>query len=110
MRGTIVVDANRCKGCELCTFVCPKHVISMAAHFTPRGYRPAQLVDHSAQCTGCLLCATICPDVAITVYREAAVRRQPVVTLQPNQDRSERVIAGDPIGAASPRRKASTDP
>jgi 2-oxoglutarate ferredoxin oxidoreductase subunit delta len=84
MRGTIVVDTNRCKGCELCTFVCPKDIISMAVHFTPRGYRPAQLVDPDGLCTGCLLCSTICPDVAITVYRERpATRRQtPVARAQ----------------------------
>ena len=77
MRGTIVVDENRCKGCELCLSVCPKGVIVMAKHFTPRGYRPARLVDpilvdSKGECTGCLLCSTICPDVAITVYREAS--------------------------------------
>lgn len=70
MRGTIVIDENRCKGCELCTFVCPKHLLGMAETFTPRGYRPARLVDPRGECTGCLLCAVICPDVAITVYRE----------------------------------------
>jgi 2-oxoglutarate ferredoxin oxidoreductase subunit delta len=43
----------------------------MAEYFTPRGYRPAVLVDPQDTCTGCLLCSTICPDVAITVYREA---------------------------------------
>jgi 2-oxoglutarate ferredoxin oxidoreductase subunit delta len=70
-RGTIVIDENRCKGCELCTNVCPKDLIDMATYFSARGYRPARLVDPDGQCTGCLLCATICPDVAITVYREA---------------------------------------
>ncbi len=71
MKGTIVIDDNRCKGCELCTFVCPKKVIVLADYFTPRGYRPARLQDPKGECTGCLLCSTICPDVAITVYREA---------------------------------------
>lgn len=70
-RGTITIDDNWCKGCELCTTVCPKGLIKMAKHFSARGYRPATLVDPEGQCTGCLLCATICPDVAITVYREA---------------------------------------
>jgi len=69
-RGTIHIDENRCKGCELCTTVCPKNLIHMATYFSARGYRPATLVDPDGQCTGCLLCATICPDVAITVYRE----------------------------------------
>ncbi len=70
MAGTITIDENRCKGCELCTFVCNKQVIGIADYFTPRGYRPAQLVDPQGLCTGCLLCSTICPDAAITVYRE----------------------------------------
>lgn len=83
MRGAIRIDENRCKGCELCTGVCPKHVISMADFFTPRGYRPALYHDPEGLCTGCLLCATICPDAAITVFREArparsAIQKEPV--------------------------------
>ena len=74
MRGTIVIDASRCKGCELCTSVCPKDLIHLADYFTSRGYRPAVLQDPGGLCTGCLLCSTICPDVAITVYREATRR------------------------------------
>ncbi len=75
MRGTIVIDENHCKGCELCTFVCPKHLLGMADTFTPRGYRPAQLSDPRGDCTGCLLCAIVCPDVAITVYRTSRPTR-----------------------------------
>ncbi len=81
MRGTIVVDENRCKGCELCASVCPKGIIAMADYFTPHGYRPAKLVASTAStCTGCLLCAVICPDAAITVYREAARSPRAAVT------------------------------
>jgi len=76
MRGTIVIDENRCKGCELCTTVCPKDIIHMADRFTPRGYHPATLVDPEYICTGCLLCSTICPDVAITVYRETRNKKE----------------------------------
>ena len=75
-RGTIVINESRCKGCELCTAVCPKDLIHMAAHFTSRGYHPAALVDPNGQCTGCLLCSTMCPDVAITVYRESVAGRK----------------------------------
>ena len=74
-KGTITIDENRCKGCELCTTVCPKDLIHMATYFSARGYRPAILVDSNEQCTGCLLCATICPDVAITVYRELPAKK-----------------------------------
>jgi 2-oxoglutarate ferredoxin oxidoreductase subunit delta len=69
-KGRIVVDEAQCKGCELCTTVCPKEVIHMAMdHFTPKGYHPAELVDPDEACTGCAICAVICPDAAITVYR-----------------------------------------
>lgn len=86
MRGTILVDEARCKGCELCVAVCPKGLIRLADRYTPRGYRPAVLIDPGGACTGCLLCATICPETAITVYREA-VRRQPAGPLQPGAAR-----------------------
>ncbi|MBU0491683.1 MAG: 4Fe-4S binding protein [Chloroflexi bacterium] len=65
----IEIDENRCKGCELCTTVCPYDLVSMANRFSAKGYRPASLVDPDAKCTGCASCARICPDVAITVYR-----------------------------------------
>jgi 2-oxoglutarate ferredoxin oxidoreductase subunit delta len=94
MAGTILINENLCKGCELCTFVCPKHLIGIVETFTARGYHPARLFDPGNNCTGCLLCAVICPDVAITVYREdrrtAAAPRTPQVRMpQPEARRSE---------------------
>ena len=68
-RGTVVIDTNRCKGCELCTTVCPQHVLAIAEFYNGRGYRPVQLVDRDNRCTGCALCAVICPDTVIAVYR-----------------------------------------
>ncbi len=69
-KGTVVVDVDRCKGCELCTTVCVQHVLHMARdRFNARGYRPVQLVDPEGKCTGCALCSLICPDVVLTVYR-----------------------------------------
>jgi 2-oxoglutarate ferredoxin oxidoreductase subunit delta len=72
-KGRIVIDETLCKGCELCTTVCPKDLIQMASNrFTPKGYRPAELVDPEKACTGCAICAVICPDAAISVYRFVA--------------------------------------
>jgi 2-oxoglutarate ferredoxin oxidoreductase subunit delta len=82
MRGTITIDESHCKGCELCTSVCPKDLIHMADYFTARGYHPAQLIDPDGLCTGCLLCAAMCPEAGITVYREAA-RRAPAASPTP---------------------------
>jgi 2-oxoglutarate ferredoxin oxidoreductase subunit delta len=74
-RGRITIDLERCKGCELCTTVCPKDLIAMAETFNAKGYHPAALIDPNLTCTGCAICAVICPDAAITVYRFAKVQR-----------------------------------
>jgi 2-oxoglutarate ferredoxin oxidoreductase subunit delta len=74
--GTVVIDQARCKGCSLCTGVCPQHVLAMSTSIlNARGYHPAVLVDPAGQCTGCGVCAVICPDVCITVLREPGGRR-----------------------------------
>lgn len=72
-KGHIVVDQDLCKGCELCTTVCPYQLIHMADFFNARGYRPATLIDPEGRCTGCTLCAMICPDAVITVFRQVKV-------------------------------------
>ncbi|MCC7450813.1 MAG: ferredoxin family protein [Anaerolineae bacterium] len=75
-RGTIVIDQERCKGCELCTLVCSKDLIQIdTAALNTKGYHPAALHDDGGICTGCALCAAICPDISITVYREAPAKR-----------------------------------
>jgi 2-oxoglutarate ferredoxin oxidoreductase subunit delta len=69
-KGRIEVDESLCKGCELCTPVCPKDLIHLASdRLTSKGYHPAVLIDPEKECTGCAICSIICPDVAITVYR-----------------------------------------
>ena len=69
-RGAVVIEADRCKGCELCSAICPQDVLVMSSdHFNARGYQPVELVDPDGKCTGCALCALICPDVVLTVYR-----------------------------------------
>ena len=77
-KGRIVIDAEYCKGCELCVSVCPQDVISMADYFNAKGYRPARLTDPGGECTGCAVCAVICPDAVITVYRATVPRAMAV--------------------------------
>lgn len=61
-------DEERCKGCEVCTSVCPKKILKMANRFNSKGYQPAEITDQS-QCIGCAFCARMCPDVAIEVFK-----------------------------------------
>ena len=66
----IEVNEERCKGCLLCTTVCPKGIISQADRFNTKGYKVAEVVaEKMDECTGCASCALICPDYAIKVYK-----------------------------------------
>jgi len=68
VRGAIVVDVERCKGCELCLYACPTDVIRLARDVNGKGYHYAYMENPEA-CTGCTNCATVCPDTVISVYR-----------------------------------------
>ncbi len=69
-QGRIVIDTERCKGCELCLPACPPRVIALGERMNGKGYRPAVYLDPKQACTGCTLCAVVCPDACITVYRD----------------------------------------
>jgi 2-oxoglutarate ferredoxin oxidoreductase subunit delta len=74
--GRIVIDLERCKGCEICREACPQDVIVLAEHLNSKGYYPAILVDPQHDCTGCALCAVVCPDGCITVYKEVPANQE----------------------------------
>jgi len=63
------VLADRCKGCELCTKVCPVNIVKMSDVLNVSGYRVAVLSDVN-ECIACLRCARICPDMAIEIERQ----------------------------------------
>jgi 2-oxoglutarate ferredoxin oxidoreductase subunit delta len=63
-----VFQQDRCKGCELCTVVCPKKIIVMSEGFNAKGYRYSTCSDE-LQCIGCALCAKTCPDVVIEIWK-----------------------------------------
>ncbi|HSV31691.1 MAG TPA: 4Fe-4S dicluster domain-containing protein [Atribacteraceae bacterium] len=65
----VIISREFCKGCGLCTRICPPRVLVMSDSFNARGYYPAEVANPKA-CIGCGFCAQLCPDVAIAVYRE----------------------------------------
>ena len=58
-RGTVVIDVDRCKGCELCIPACPPGVLVMSTTANAIGYRYPELL---AGCTACQACHAVCPD------------------------------------------------
>ncbi|MBE6936869.1 MAG: 4Fe-4S dicluster domain-containing protein [Ruminococcaceae bacterium] len=60
---------DRCKGCGLCTTVCPKKILRLSeSRFNKEGYNVVECTDMS-QCIACAMCATMCPDVVIRVEK-----------------------------------------
>ena len=67
-RGTVVIDSEACKGCDLCIDACPPRVLVMTTHdLNGRGYRYPTLIPGG--CTGCKACSQICPDFVFQVRR-----------------------------------------
>jgi 2-oxoglutarate ferredoxin oxidoreductase subunit delta len=65
-RGTVVIDRERCKGCELCIPACRPGVLAMSNEVNAVGYRFPVLAPG---CTGCRACHAVCPDYVFDVYK-----------------------------------------
>lgn len=69
LRGAVIIDEERCKGCGLCIAACPGAVLEVkTGRFNMHGFNYANTVAED-KCTGCASCAIVCPDGCITVYR-----------------------------------------
>jgi 2-oxoglutarate ferredoxin oxidoreductase subunit delta len=80
IRGTVKIDIETCKGCELCVVACPQDSLAMSKEINSKGYHYAVLIEDN--CTGCVNCALVCPDAVITVYRETKKKdKEPVAVI-----------------------------
>ena len=69
IKGAVVIDINRCKGCDLSVVACPADVLELhPKEVNDRGYHYAYDKNPDA-CIGCASCAAVCPDGCFTVYR-----------------------------------------
>lgn len=62
MAWKVVVDKDKCVGCESCVDVCPVNVYEMANN-------KAEVVNED-ECLGCESCVEACEEQAITVTEE----------------------------------------
>ena len=67
--GTVTIDVEVCKGCELCIPACPPRVLAMSDAVNHLGYHYPEL--HRG-CTGCAACLLVCPDFVFEVFRATA--------------------------------------
>jgi 2-oxoglutarate ferredoxin oxidoreductase subunit delta len=68
IKGSVVIDTDRCKGCDLCVVACPADVLVLGKEVNVKGYRYSQVVAPD-DCIGCANCGQVCPDGCITVYK-----------------------------------------
>ena len=65
----VTVLNERCKGCALCTTVCPKKILKMSTVTrNKKGYFIAECTDNPT-CISCGMCYMICPDCALEVEK-----------------------------------------
>ena len=70
MANKVTINEDVCKGCALCTVVCPKKIVVIdRTRLNAKGYNPATVSDMD-QCIACAMCGLMCPDSAIKVEKE----------------------------------------
>ena len=61
IKGAVVVNTERCKGCNLCVVACPSDVLELhPREVNNKGYHA---------CIGCASCGLVCPDGCLTIYK-----------------------------------------
>ena len=79
--GVAKVDEDKCKACNQCVDICPRHIIALEPYKTKKHVTipcsskdkgPAVTKVCSNGCIGCSLCAKSCPKEAITMVDNLA--------------------------------------
>jgi len=65
----IIIDEQRCKGCQICVTQCRRNVLSINNKINKLGYKYV-VIENIDNCTSCGICAEMCPDVVIEVWKE----------------------------------------
>lgn len=61
-------EKQRCKGCGLCIWVCPRKIIKKSKTINSKGYQYAEVTDQE-ECIACGFCYEICPDTVVKVSK-----------------------------------------
>jgi 2-oxoglutarate ferredoxin oxidoreductase subunit delta len=70
IKGAVVVNTERCKGCNLCVVACPVDVLELHPRdVNDKGYHYVYMKNPDA-CIGCASCGWVCPDGCLTIYKK----------------------------------------
>ncbi|NJD21899.1 MAG: ferredoxin family protein [Melioribacter sp.] len=79
VKGDVLIDIEKCKGCELCAAACPQESLELSRKLNSKGYH--YIVKIEDNCTGCTNCALVCPDGIIKVYRKTEKKTENIATI-----------------------------
>lgn len=79
VKGDIIIDIERCKGCEICAVNCPQEALELSRSLNNKGYRYIVKVEDT--CTGCANCALVCPEGIIKVYRKTSKGKEEIANI-----------------------------
>lgn len=79
VKGDIIIDIEKCKGCELCIEACSQGSLERSRQVNNKGY--LYIVKVQDNCTGCTNCALVCPEGGITVYRKTVEGKKQVAKI-----------------------------
>lgn len=65
----VIINKDKCKGCQLCIFYCPSKHLELSLELNKRGVRFVK-ANKGSECAGCGFCFLICPDTCIEIYEE----------------------------------------
>jgi 2-oxoglutarate ferredoxin oxidoreductase subunit delta len=94
VKGKVVIDIQKCKGCELCTVACKEGALKLSETINIKGYR--YIVANNDLCNGCVNCALVCPDAVITVYRTSVKKKKTVVTPSDIREQLKGMVKQEP--------------
>ena len=94
IKGAVVVNTERCKGCNLCVVACPTQTLALTtSEVNHKGYAYCYEANPDS-CIGCSSCAIVCPDGCISVYKKSAT---PTRTAAPEKETTEYATRAIPI-------------
>lgn len=72
-KGLVVVNVERCKGCDLCVVACPTGTLALEPNqINAKGYHYSYM-KYPDKCIGCAICGYVCPDAVLTIYKKKIV-------------------------------------